>query len=76
VADGDSLRAALGASIEKNLPVWASGGKLSRELSIQRRYTREGYLTPEGDMLLLVTGAAPVFYTAAWNRTDEGPPAP
>ena len=65
VADGDSLLAALGTCVEKPLPVWASGGGLSRELTIERRYTREGYLTPNGDMLLLLTGAAPVFYTAA-----------
>ena len=76
VADGDSLLAALGASIEKKLPVWANGGRLSRELSIQRRYTREGYLTPTGDMLLLVTDAAPVVYTAAWNHAGAGPAAP
>ena len=35
---------------------------MSRELAIRRLYTRDGYLTPTGDMVLLITGAAPVFY--------------
>lgn len=62
VADGDALREALGSYISATLPTWASGGVLSRELCIRRLYTRDGYLTPQGDMVLLVTGAAPVFY--------------
>ena len=62
VADGETLREALSAYISNTLPVWASGGVLSRELAIRRLYTRDGYLTPTGDMVLLITGAAPVFY--------------
>ena len=62
VADGEALREALTAYISNTLPVWASGGVLSRELAIRRLYTRDGYLTPTGDMVLLITGAAPVFY--------------
>lgn len=62
VEDGDALCEALSAYIRNTLPTWASGGVLSRELAVRRLYTRAGYLTPERDMLLLVTGAAPVFY--------------
>lgn len=62
VADGAALREALSAYITNTLPTWASGGVLSRELGIRRLYTRDGYLTAQGDMLLLITGAAPVFY--------------
>ena len=62
VADGESLREALKAYISNTLPAWASGGVLSRELSIRRLYTRDAYLTPPGDMVLLISGAAPVFY--------------
>lgn len=62
VSDGDALREALEAYISNTLPVWASGGRLSREPGIRRLYTRDGYLTPPGDMVLLITGAAPVFY--------------
>ena len=62
VSDGEALREALHEYIMNTLPVWASGGVLSRELGIRRLYTRDGYLTAKGDMVLLVTGAAPVFY--------------
>lgn len=62
VADGETLHTELSAYISGTLPAWASGGILSRELRIQRFYTRDGYLTPPGDMVLLITGAAPVFY--------------
>lgn len=62
VDDGQGLREALSDYISNTLPVWASGGVLSRELGIRRLYTRDGYLTPQGDMVLLITGAAPVFY--------------
>ena len=62
VADGEALREALRGYITSTLPAWASGGVLSREPGIRRLYTRDGYLTAQGDMVLLVTGAAPVFY--------------
>ena len=62
VADGEALRDALQGYITNTLPTWASGGVLSREPQIRRLYTRDGYLTAQGDMVLLVTGAAPVFY--------------
>lgn len=62
VADGEALREALSTYIYNTLPVWASGGVLSRELTLRRLYTRDAYLTPKNDMVLLITGAAPVFY--------------
>ena len=62
VADGDALLEALGGYIQDTLPTWASGGVLNGELTIRRLYTRDGYLTGQRDMLLLITGAAPVFY--------------
>ena len=62
VADGAALRAAVGNYIANTLPTWACGGVLSRELSIRRCYTRAGCLTTDGDMVLLITGMAPVFY--------------
>ena len=68
VADGEALREAVSRYIADTCPAWASGGVLSRELAIRRLYTRDGYLTPEKDMLLLVTGAAPVFYYDGTGR--------
>ena len=62
VADGAALREAIGTYIAGTLPTWACGGVLSGELTIRSCYTREGYLTPDKDMILLVTGMAPVFY--------------
>jgi len=62
VADGAALRDTIGTYIANTLPTWACGGVLSREFSVRRCYTREGRLTPDGDMLLLITGMAPVFY--------------
>ena len=62
VEDGEALQAALDRHIRRTLPTWASGGVLSGELTLRRLYTRDAYLTDERDMLLLITGAAPVFY--------------
>ena len=62
VSDGAALRRALYVYISNTLPTWAEGGILSRELRLERRYTRAGLETPTEDMLLLVTGAAPVMY--------------
>lgn len=62
VRDGEALREKLRGHIANTLPTWARGGALGRELLIRRQYTRAGYVTPVSDMLLLITGAAPVFY--------------
>ena len=61
-ADSVFHQAALGRYIRGTLPAWASGGVLSGELTLRSLYTRDAYLTAERDMLLLITGAAPVFY--------------
>lgn len=62
VEDGEALREALGGYIRDTRPTWASGGVLSGELALRRLYTRDAHLTGQRDMLLLITGAAPVFY--------------
>ena len=62
VEDGEALREALGVYIRDTRPAWASGGVLNGELTIRRLYTRDAHLTGQRDMLLLITGAAPVFY--------------
>ena len=68
VRDGEALRERLRGFIADTRPTWASGGTLGAELTIRRQYTREGYVTPLGDMLLLITGAAPVFYYDGTGR--------
>ena len=68
VADGGELREALRNYIANTLPTWASGGVLSRALAVRPLYTREGCLTAPRDMLMLVTGAAPVFYYDGTGR--------
>ena len=62
VENGEALREALGGYIRDTRPTWASGGVLSGELALRRLYTRDAHLTGQRDMLLLITGAAPVFY--------------
>ena len=68
VRDWEALRERLRGFIADTRPTWASGGTLGAELTIRRQYTREGYVTPLGDMLLLITGAAPVFYYDGTGR--------
>ena len=68
VADVAALREALSRYIGNTLPTWADGGVLSRELTIRSLYTRERPLTAQRDMLLLITGAAPVYYYNAEGR--------
>jgi len=62
VEDGEALQEALGRYIQNTRPAWASGGVLNGELTLRRLYTRDAHLTGQRDMLLLITGAAPVFY--------------
>ncbi len=62
VADGAALREALAQYIGNTLPTWAEGGTVSRALTVRTLYTRAHSLTPQRDMLLLITGAAPIFY--------------
>lgn len=68
VTDAAAFRAALRAYIDNTVPDWAWGGVLSKPLRVERSYGRTGYASPPGDMVLLVTGAAPVlYYDAAGN---------
>ena len=46
----------------------AKGGTLAAPLTIRRLYTRADYAASEADMLLLITGAAPVFYCDGAGR--------
>lgn len=68
VADEALLRETLARYIGNTLPTWADGGVLSRELTIRSLYTRERPVTSARDMVLLITGAAPVFYYDASGR--------
>lgn len=62
VSDRAEFSRRLGAYIENTLPAWARGGILSKPLRVVTRYGREAYVSTPGDMVLLVTGAAPVFF--------------
>lgn len=63
VSDAAAFEAELTRYLANTLPAWASGGALSAPLRIERRYGRPGYAATPEDMVLLVTGAAPVLYT-------------
>ena len=49
--------------ITGQLPSWAEHGYLSQELSFKAQYGRSGSTTPVEDMVLLVSGMAPVMYS-------------
>ena len=68
VEDGDSLCAALRNFIENQMPMAAVSGNIGGKLELQRVYTREGCDTPYRDMVLLVTGMAPVVYVDAEGK--------
>lgn len=62
VEDGESLQRALQRSIRGQMPLAAVSGGISGRLELQKVYTREGACTPDSDMVLLITGVAPVIY--------------
>ena len=62
VTDAAAFRAKLRAHIENTVPDWAWGGVLSKPLRVERCWGRTGYASAPGDMVLLVTGIAPVLY--------------
>ena len=62
VREGEDFPARLHRYIENTLPTWACGGALSSTLALRTQYSRAGRETEPGDMLLLVTGRAPVLY--------------
>ena len=62
VSDAAAFRKGLRRYIDNTVPDWAWGGVLSKPLHIERCWGRTGYASAPGDMVLLVTGIAPVFY--------------
>jgi hypothetical protein len=62
IREGVDFPAQLHRYIENTLPTWACGGALSSGLVLRTQYSRAGRETEPGDMLLLVTGRAPVLY--------------
>ena len=62
VQDGEALRRALERSIRSQMPLAAVSGSISGRISLRPVYTREGGDTSLSDMVLLITGRAPVVY--------------
>ena len=62
VTDAAAFRRSLRAYIENTVPDWAWGGMLPQPLRVERSWGRTGYASTPGDMVLLVTGIAPVLY--------------
>ena len=65
VADGQTLVRALERSIRGQMPLAAVSYSISGQLELRRVYTRAGSCTPDSDMILLITGMAPVVYVDA-----------
>lgn len=63
VEDREELLHALRQFIMNQLPTWAETGYLSQEMTIRPQYSRSGSQTPVEDMVLLVSGMAPVMYS-------------
>lgn len=68
VEDGKELFAKLRESIENQMPNTAAVGNLSGKLQTTRVFTREGSQTNYKDMILLITGMAPVIYVDSAGR--------
>ena len=62
VEDGEELRARLERFIGSQMPTTAVSGSISGQLQIQKLYSRTNRATNYDDMVLLVTGMAPVIY--------------
>lgn len=63
VSQKDELLNELKQFITGQLPTWAEWGYLSQELSFKAQYSRSGSDTAVEDMVLLVSGMAPVMYS-------------
>lgn len=68
VEDGLRLTRTLERSIRGQMPHAAVSGSISGRLELRRVYTRLGRNTPDADMVLLITGMAPVVYLDAQGR--------
>ncbi len=62
VGDGNVLYDELRAYIKNQMPNKAVFGSISGEVTIKHVYTPSGSETNYSDMVLLISGAAPVFY--------------
>ena len=62
VEDGELLCRRLSEFITNQLPLWADAGDISGDLDIYSQYSRAGELTDVDDMVLLISGMAPVYY--------------
>lgn len=62
VKSGTELYNRLRSFIRNQMPTTAVSGTISGRLSIQRLYSRQGQETNYRDMVLLVSGMAPVIY--------------
>ena len=62
VADGERFCERLRDSIRTQMPQAAVSGNISGRLELRRVYTRADANVDDADMLLLVTGMAPVIY--------------
>ena len=62
VSDGAELRERLNLFIINQLPTWAVSGRISGNLELCPQYSRVGQTTNTDDMVLLISGMAPVYY--------------
>lgn len=69
VSDPESFRNTFTKYIENTLPTWAKSGSV-RNLVLIPRYTRAGFVLPDEDMIMLVTGLSPVMYTDGNGRVS------
>lgn len=70
VRESCDLQALLERNIVNQMPNAAVRGRYTGSIAVSPRYTRSALLTPPSDMVLLVSGMAPVLYT-----DDAGQPA-
>lgn len=63
VENRDELVHKMQQFIINQLPTWAVTGYLSQEMTIRPQYGRSGSQTPVEDMVLLISGMAPVMYS-------------
>ena len=63
VSDGNALRTRLERFIRSQLPSWAVTGQINGQLELRPQYSRKGAVTDPGDMVLLISGMAPVLYS-------------
>ncbi len=68
VSDGDILREKTRDYILNQMPNAAVFGSISGDLEIKTVYTRKNHDTNYEDMLLLISGMAPVIYTDQYGR--------